>query len=90
KINWITGANLELIGNPVAINEPDNVIKAALKSPDVQGKLNWIRFPYYEVQLLKDGYRVIIRDLRYVRHDQTETSGVGITVVTLDNNLEVR
>jgi inner membrane protein len=64
---------------PVPLPKPDPVIERALTHPDIRGFVNWMRFPVYEVQERADGYRVIIRDLRYVRPDQELASGIGMT-----------
>ncbi len=63
---------------PVPVPHPDPVVLKALSNPDIRGFVNWMRFPTYEVQQLEQGYRVVIRDLRYVRPDQTEGRGIGM------------
>jgi inner membrane protein len=90
RINWLRPESFELTGEPIPIEEPDSIVKAVLNSPDIRGLRNWIRFPYYEVRRLNDGWRVIIRDLRYVQLDQEFAVGIGMAVVELDEELEVR
>lgn len=63
---------------PVPIPKPDPIIERALANPDVKGFVNWMRFPVYEVQEQESGYRVVIRDLRYVRPDQESAPGIGM------------
>lgn len=63
---------------PVPIPKPDPIIERALGNPDIRGFVNWMRFPFYEVQELANGYRVVIRDLRYVRPDQDSSAGIGM------------
>jgi inner membrane protein len=63
---------------PVPIPKPDPIIERALSNSDIRGFVNWMRFPVYEVQERADGYRVIIRDLRYVRPDQDRSAGIGM------------
>lgn len=89
-INWASPKSIELIGEPIPINETNHIIEAALSSPEVRGLQNWIRFPYYEVRPLDDGWRVFIRDLRYVHPEQEFATGVGMAVVELDEDLQVR
>jgi inner membrane protein len=72
----------------VVISDPGPIVKAALAAPQVRGFRNWVRFPSWEVQPLDDGYRVILRDLRYVEPDATESRGIGLVIVELDENLE--
>ena len=89
-INWIRPESFDFIGEPIPIEDPDPIVEAALSSPDIRGLRNWIRFPTYEVRRLDDGWKVIIRDLRYVHPEQDRAVGVGIAVVELDNDLQVR
>lgn len=89
EVNWLRPASFALTSEPVPIAPPDRVAEAALRSPDVQGLRGWMRFPAYEVRRLDDGWRVFIRDLRYV-HPQAESSpGIGMAVVDLDEHLQV-
>lgn len=88
KINWLNIDSFELVYDPVPIEEPDRIVEAALKSPEVRGLTEWIRFPYYETEELDNGWQVIIRDLRYVTPDQVEADGIGLAVVELDQNLQ--
>ncbi len=90
RINWMRPGSFETIGEPIPIVEPDDIIEAALNSSDVRGLRNWIRFPYYEVQQLDDGWKVFIRDLRYVHPEEELEADIGLAVVELDDELEVR
>ncbi len=89
-VNWTKPDSFRLTHNPVIIEPPDEIVKAALEDPGVQGLQNWIRFPHYEVRSLDGGgKRVFIRDLRYVQPDQETAVGIGIAVVDLDEELRV-
>ncbi|MCC5913714.1 MAG: metal-dependent hydrolase [Balneolaceae bacterium] len=88
--SWVKPESYELLEEPIPIEPPDEIVEAALQSPDVQGLMNWIRFPHYEVQELSDGWRVIIRDLRYVHPEATESPGIGMDAIELDRELDVR
>ena len=90
RMNWLRPDSFELTGEPIPIVEPGPIAEAALNSPDIRGLRNWIRFPAYEVRRLDDGWRVIIRDLRYVHPEQETAVGIGIAVVDLDDELQVR
>jgi len=90
RMNWLRPESFERIGEPIPIEEPDEIIKAALTSPEIRGLKNWIRFPAYEVRQLDDGWRVFIRDLRYVHPEQESATGIGMAVVELDDELVVR
>lgn len=88
RVNWLNGETFEFMGDPVPVNEPDRIAEAALRSPEVQGLRNWMRFPAYEVRPLEGGgWRVFIRDLRFAAPDQEADSGIGIAVVDLDEDL---
>jgi inner membrane protein len=89
RINWLQPESFELSGDPIPIKEPDHIIQAALDSPELLGLNNWIRFPYYEVQQMDDGWKVIIRDLRYVDPQQETAGGIGMAIVELDNELKI-
>jgi len=90
RMNWFRPESFERIGDPIPIEAPDSIVEAALNSPDVRGFRNWMRFPDYEVEQLDDGWKVIIRDLRYVQPDQETAVGIGMAVVELDDELVVR
>ncbi len=88
-INWANPASFELMYDPIPIQEPDDIAETALSDPGLQGLRNWIRFPHYEVNRHEAGWKVIIRDLRYVRPDQQEAIGIGMAIVELDDELRV-
>ena len=73
---------------PVAIEDPDAIVTAALAAPEVRGFRNWMRFPTWEVRRQGDGWRVILRDLRFASIDAEE--GFGVAVVVLDEDLQPR
>jgi len=66
---------------------PHPAIDAALRLPELQGTVRWLRFPSYEVSARPDGgYQVIIRDARFTIGTP---QGFGvIAVVQLDRNLK--
>lgn len=64
------------------------VVTAALEADEIRGFANWTRFPYWEVEPLGEGHRVIFRDLRYVEPDG-EPRGIGYVEVDLNAALEV-
>jgi len=42
------------------------------------------------VRQLDDGWKVIIRDLRYVDPQQETAAGIGMAIVELDDDLEIQ
>ncbi len=89
-VKWTDGNSFELTGVATRVQDPNPIVRAALNSPEVEGLRNWIRFPHYEVNELDDGWRVVIRDLRFVDRYQEDPSGIGMAVVYLDEHLEPR
>lgn len=89
QVNWMRSGSFELTREPVPIEAPDTIAEAALQAPGVQGLRGWIRFPAYEVRPLDDGWRVFIRDLRFVYPEQESSPGIGMAVVDLDDDLQV-
>lgn len=90
SINWMRPDSFELTGDPIPIEEPDRITDAALAAHEIRGLMNWIRFPVYEVRRLDNGWEVFIRDLRYVHPEQEVATGIGIAVVELDDELQIR
>ncbi|MFO8028582.1 MAG: metal-dependent hydrolase [Cyclonatronaceae bacterium] len=90
RVNWMRPGSFELDGEPIPIEPPDRIVEAALNSPDLQGFRNWMRFPAYEVLRVDNGWRVFIRDLRYVHPRQETSPGIGMAVVDLDEELQVQ
>lgn len=58
------------------------LVDQALSSPSVRGFVNWMRFPYYELEQTDEGVTVHIRDLRYQGPDEPG-AGIGHTWVDL-------
>ncbi|HET9240017.1 MAG TPA: metal-dependent hydrolase [Oligoflexus sp.] len=71
-------AEIEQRFERIPLPKQDPIIHKALSNPDIRGFVNWMRFPIYDVEVLEQGYRVVIRDLRYVRPDQNEGRGIGM------------
>jgi inner membrane protein len=68
--------------------EPNKAVLAAMKAEQVQGFMNWTRFPYWAVEESDAGFVVTFRDLRYV--DPGEPArGIGLAEVHLDGDLNV-
>jgi len=89
EVNWMRPGSFGLTWDPVPIEPPDRIAEAALSAPDVQGLRGWMRFPAYEVRRLDEGWRVFIRDLRFVHPEQESSPGIGMAVVDLDEELRV-
>ena len=60
--------------------EPSHVVRAAMKSESIRGFVNWMRFPYWEVEETPDGWLVSLWDLRYQGPSMPE-AGIGFAQV---------
>ena len=67
RMRWLDGGELTL--DPRTLPRPADspVVAAAAAAPAVRGRLDWMRFPWVEVEELADGWSVVFRDARYVR-----------------------
>ena len=45
--------------------KPNQIVKTAMQSESIRGFVNWMRFPYWEVEETAEGWRVKLWDLRY-------------------------
>ena len=45
--------------------EPNQIVKAAMRSDSIRGFISWMRFPYWDVEETADGWQVSFYDLRY-------------------------
>jgi inner membrane protein len=65
----------------VPIQAPDEIVRAALASPELKGFSQWMRFPFYTVEPQDGGFLVSIRDLRYVYPHGPPGPGIGFAKV---------
>ncbi|MCH8569442.1 MAG: metal-dependent hydrolase [Balneolales bacterium] len=89
SVNWLNSNSFRFTREPIPIQSPNEITQVALEAPDIQGMRNWLRFPHYEVEQTETGWRVFIRDLRYVQPDDTRSLGIGLAIVELDSELQV-
>lgn len=84
---WLGEPAFRFVHEPIPIGPRNEIVEAALASPDIRGLRTWMRFPAFEVEETPDGYAVHIEDVRYSRR---ESGGLGIAVVHLDRELRPR
>lgn len=60
--------------------QPDAIVQAALADDSVRGFVNWMRFPYWEVEETDTSWVVTIGDLRYTNPGEAP-AGIGTTTV---------
>lgn len=89
EVNLLRSGSFRFTRKPLFIEPADEIAQAALEAPEVQGMRNWLRFPYYETRETSDGWRVFIRDLRYIQPEDETSPGIGLTIVDLDTELNV-
>jgi inner membrane protein len=84
---WLGEPAFRFTHRPIPVGPRDEIVEAALASPDVRGLRTWMRFPAFEVEETPEGYTVHIEDVRYSRR---ESGGLGVAVVHLDRELRPR
>lgn len=62
---WSAFGGLTLSRQTVAIGDADPAVARAKADPEIQGFLNWVRFPFYRVSRDGEGTVVRIADARY-------------------------
>ena len=71
---------LEVQGRLIERLDPE-IADVSRDAPEIAGAVNWMRFPFADVQETADGYTVYLLDARYVRR---RTDGFGSAVLYLD------
>lgn len=88
RINWLYPDQLEFREEPVPIEPPGRVVKAAMAVHGVEGFLNWARFFHHESERSQDGWTVWLKDLRYADPGRRGNhQGIGQVVIELDHEL---
>jgi inner membrane protein len=86
--SWTGSPGLVLEGPPLERDFGDPVVAAAREHPDARSFLVWSRYPWYQVHPDGDGWRVEIRDVRYL--GRGDAGGLMGLTVYVDRNLELR
>ena len=86
--SWTGSPRLVLEGPPLERDYGDPVVAAAREHPDARSFLVWSRYPWYRAHPDGDGWRVEIRDVRYL--GRGDAGGLMGLTVYLDRNLELR
>jgi inner membrane protein len=71
---------LELESRVIPKPAPTPLVTRALQSPDIVGFMNWVRFPFVEIEENENDYIVHVLDARYMRE---RTVGFGATRIVL-------
>ncbi len=80
NFDWRNG-ELVIDDHQIPLPEPSPLWDAARSDPSVQGFMDWVRFPWYEVRRSPEGTFVHIMDARRARR---ATTGFGGVVVRVD------
>ena len=87
-VNWLGEPRLRFSSESLPLEAaPGPIVRAALAASSVRGLAVWMRYPTYEVTETPEGYRVLIRDVRYSRR---RGALIGTAVVELDKHLAPR
>ncbi len=62
--------------------KPNRIVKKAMRSESIRGFVNWMRFPYWDVEDTAEGWRVKFWDLRYQGPGSREAS-IGFAEVDI-------
>ena len=54
--------------------KPNQIVRTAMQSESIRGFVNWMRFPYWDVEETAEGWRVRFWDLRYQGPDSRGAS----------------
>jgi len=61
---------------------PDAIVRHALQDASIRGFTTWMRYPYWQVERVEDGWEVRFHDLRYrVPGADEDESGIGFARV---------
>ena len=86
ELDWLRAEPIR-VSSPALERGGGPVVEAALSAAYAQGIRQWLRFPFYTVEELPDGYRVRIHDVRYARRPGPAFPN---SVVELDRDLRPR
>lgn len=81
RVNFLNQPHVTMRYEPVPIEKPNPIVEKALSSDNIKGFRHWMRYPTFEVKESVNEYIVIIRDLRYVMPQQTQSPGIGMVEV---------
>ena len=84
RIDWLAADVASFSDAPIARTAPDPIVAAALASPQVAGLRGWLRYPAFESRTIRNGYRVLIKDVRFSR---MRNAGIGYEEVDLNLDL---
>ncbi len=77
--DWLRSERVQPDGGGTPIGDDHPAAAAALRAPSLWGLATWTRFPSFTIEVLADGYRVAVSDIRF-----------GRVVVELDPDLNPR
>ncbi len=85
SFDWFREPRLLFDRRPIDKPPWTEVVAAAFRAPCLQGMVNWVRFPWVEIETTADGGHVVhLMDARYTR---SRTSGFGGSSVSLHPDL---
>ena len=68
--------------------EPSRIVKKAMQANSIRGFINWMRFPYWEVEETTGGWRVRFWDLRY-QGPSSRGASIGFAEVDVPYSAEL-
>jgi inner membrane protein len=86
SLHWGRRPDIEVSPELIPRPRPSPLLDAVLGAPHIQGTVNWMRFPYIEVEATPTGYTVHLLDARYAH---PRRRGFGTVAVHLDSAFRV-
>ncbi|HYC61996.1 MAG TPA: metal-dependent hydrolase [Thermoanaerobaculia bacterium] len=78
--DWRT-RTLKLADDRLPVAKPSAEWDAARRHPSIRGFVTWMRFPWYEVERIPEGTRVLVHDARYATRRRAGSGFGGVEVV---------
>lgn len=60
--------------------QPNEIVRAAMEADSVKGFVNWMRYPYWQIEETENSWIVTFRDLRYLNPGEPSV-GIGLARV---------
>jgi inner membrane protein len=80
RYTWAT-RTLTLAADRLPLPQPSPEWEEARRDPGIRGFMTWVRFPWYELEQVPEGTRVLIHDARYATRRRAGGGFGGVEVV---------
>jgi inner membrane protein len=73
RFGWFRAPRVVLSPDPIPRREPDEVVRAAMRTQDARDYLTWARFPFFETEQTADGF--VVRGPTRLRAGRVDSHG---------------